>query len=192
MLAVAKRPHTKKLRKRAISKEITYPKRLVRAVKWKDNTGENIVVLTRTKKGKSASRPEEGYYEQSLEVRYFQNDGKHWRQKWNVHDQVMECDHEMVTNYVKKTFKVTDLDEDGTAEVWIMYRTGCGIEERPGNMKIIMYEGETRYSVKGRVRMQVSEKKYDGGDYNLDPNFAKGPAAFKEYAVDLWQANVED
>ncbi|GAA4469917.1 hypothetical protein GCM10023093_30180 [Nemorincola caseinilytica] len=190
-MTFAKRPHAKKARKRALSSEITYPRKFVRAVKWKDNSGDNVVVFTRTKRSKSASRPEEGYYEQQLEVRYFLNDGKHWRQKWNVHDQVMECDHEMVANYVKKTFAVTDLDEDGTAEVWLVYRTGCGVDEHPANMKVVMYEGQTRYSMRGRVRMKINENKYDGGEYDLDPGFAKVPA-FKQYAVDLWESNSEN
>ena len=192
MLAIAKRPHVKKVRKRSLSKEITYPKSLVRAVRWKDNMGDNIVVRTRTRKAKSASRPEQGYYEQSLEVRHFVSDGKHWRQKWNIHDQTMECEFEMVANYVKKSFAVTDLDEDGTAEIWVMYRTGCGIDMKPGNMKVIMHEGGVRYNMRGRVRLKINENKYDGGEYDLDPAFAKGPAVFKEYAVDLWKANVED
>lgn len=185
--------HKKKVSKRALNKKrIDYPKKLVRAIKYEDNTGEHIVVRTRTKKAKSASRPEEGYYEQQLDVRSFSFDGKHWRQKWNIHDQVMECDHEMEVKYVKKTFAITDLDKDGTAEVWVMYRTGCGIDERPGNMKIIMHEGDTRYSMRGRVRMKINEKKYEGGDYVFEQPFYKGPAEFKEYALFLWKANVED
>jgi hypothetical protein len=191
-LLVMARPHTKKARKRALSKEITYPSKFVRAVKWTDNAGKNIVVMTRTKKAKSASRPEEGYYEQSLEVRHYIFDGKHWRQKWTVHDQVMECEYKMIVEYVKKTFAVTDLDKDGLAEVWLMYKTGCAIDVRPGNMKVIMYEGDTRYSIKGRVRLMLNENKYDGGEYTLDPDYAKAPHAFKEYALDLWKANIED
>jgi len=65
----------------------------------------------------------------------------------------------------------------------------------PSNMKIIMYEGNNKYSMRGENKVQVGSDVNDkssfiGGEYKLDVNFKNGPKVFKEYAQNLWKENL--
>lgn len=67
-----------------------------------------------------------------------------------------------------------------------MYKVSCQSDVSPVPMKIIMYEGNQKYAVRGATRVKVSEKEYMGGDYSFDQAFTNGPAAFRRYADQLW------
>ncbi len=76
-----------------------------------------------------------------------------------------------------------------------MYKTTCHGDVSPCDMKIIMYENNQKYAVRGESRVQVGvldngEKQFIGGEYKLDENFKKGPKVFKEFAQKLWKDNL--
>lgn len=71
-----------------------------------------------------------------------------------------------------------------------MYKTVCHGDVSPVTMKIIMYEGNKKYAVRGDTRVSVSEGHTMGGEYTFDDAFKNGPAAFREYAKKLWAKNV--
>lgn len=176
----------KQLTAKKIPSEVEYPGDVVQAIQWEDKVGDNIIVLTETAPAQNKDRPEKDLFEATLDGRHYVLQVDHWRPRWSIHDQVHECNLEIAANFVGD-IELTDLDEDGIAEVWILYRIGCHGPERPSYMKIVMYESEIRYSIKGLSDATIGEKR---GDYSMDPNFTNGPAAFREYATDLWNDNI--
>jgi len=44
---------------------------------------------------------------------------------WQVHDFVADCPLDLGARFIPQALTVTDLDQDGTAEVWLVYRTTC-------------------------------------------------------------------
>src|SRR5438045_6272198 len=91
--------------------------------------------------------------------------------------------------FVDKAFAVTDLDKNGVAEVWVMYKNSCHGDVSPVTTKIIMYEGTKKYALRGESRVKVSATDYEGGSYILDDNFKNGESAFRKYAEKLWAQN---
>ena len=116
--------------------------------------------------------------------------GDQQRLLWQVHDFVKGCPVDIKANYVPNTFAVTDLNKDGKAEVWLMYKTVCHGDVSPSNMKIIMYEGNKKYAVRGTNKVKISDKEYNGGRYTFDEAFKSGPESFQLYALQLWKKHL--
>lgn len=57
-------------------------------------------------------------------------------------------------------------------------------------MKIIMYEGEQKYAMRGRNKVQLDEKEFEGGEYTFDSVFEKGPKQFRDFVKTLWDKNI--
>ncbi|MCP2027334.1 hypothetical protein L1276_002491 [Flavobacterium sp. HSC-32F16] len=166
------------------------------AVRWKDKLGDNIVITTETGYhiNKKFQHESDGS-DAELFAYHFIVSGNKVKQAWKVYDYISDCPVDIVASFVKNTFQVTDLNKNGIAETWLMYKTACHGDVSPCNMKIIMYEENQKYAMRGESKIQVGlldngEKQFIGGEYKLDENFKKGPKVFKEFAQKLWSDNL--
>ena len=167
------------------------------AVRWKDKLGDNIVITTETgyhinKKFKHES---DDSSDAELLGYHFVISGNEAKQTWKVYDYISDCPVDLTASFVKNTFNVTDLNNNGIAEIWLMYKTVCHGDVSPSNMKIIMYEGNQKYAIRGENKVQVGtyengEKQFIGGKFKLDESFKKAPKIFKDYALNLWDKNL--
>jgi len=180
----------KKLDRNSLPKSISYTGKLKNAVSWNDNTGTHYVVTSETGIVDSKEAGSDGRNAELFACHYLGKDSL--RLTWRVYDFIRDCPVDLTASFVKNTFAVTDLDRNGQAEVWLMYRTVCHGDVSPSEMKIIMYENGKKYAVRGTSRIKVSEKDYEGGAYNFDPAFKAAPDVFKRYAKALWQKNIID
>jgi hypothetical protein len=178
-----------KLDKKSIPASINYVGKIINAVRYTDGEGEHIVVTTETGETKSKGA-EDDYRDMALYAYSYRVIGGKQTLSWQVHDFVKECPVDIKANYIPNTFAVTDLNKDGKAEVWLMYTTVCHGDVSPSNMKIIMYEGNKKYAVRGTSKVKISDKEYEGGVYTFDEAFKKGPKSFRSYALQLWKKNV--
>ena len=179
-----------------LPKGIKYEGKIKSAVRWVDSLGDNVVILTET-----------GIY-QSKKFKH-ENDGAdaelfayHFTVKndsasltWRVYDFISDCPVDIEASFIKNTFQVTDLDSNGIAEIWLMYKTVCHGDVSPCNMKIIMYQGYQKYAIRGENKVFVGtddkgNNHYLGGEYKFDKAFANGPKVFLEFARKLWNKNI--
>lgn len=181
-----------KLDKNSIPKSIQYSGNNKQAVRWTDSTGDNIVILTLTDKTQSKNAPDDGYREGALYAYHYLLSGDSAKQTWKVSDYVKECPVDMFLYFVDKTFAVTDLNKDGKAEVWIMYKVSCQGDVSPIPMKIIMYQDNKKFAVRGTTRTKVSASDYMGGEFTFDEAFKNAPAEFRQYAEKLWKQNKNE
>jgi hypothetical protein len=179
-----------KLDKTAIPKSIAYKGHIVDAVKFADAQGEHIVITIETGETPSKSGEGDGYRDAALYAYHYLVKTDNYKLTWTVYDFEKDCPVDIRANFVRKTFAVTDLDNNGKAEVWLMYRTACHGDVSPSNMKIIMYEGEKKYAMRGENKVKLSEKETYGGKYTFDQFFKAAPIAFRTYAIDLWNKNL--
>ncbi|TRW23524.1 hypothetical protein FMM05_12750 [Flavobacterium zepuense] len=181
---------TTPLTKATLPQSITYQGKIINAVKFKDSHGKTIVVTTETGEYPSKAEDDESYRDAELFAYcYVLVDGS-WKQQWKMYDFSKECPVDLEANFVKNTFALTDLDKNGTAEVWLMYNTGCHGDPSPIAMKVILYEGTKKYAMRGTTKVRVSETKYEGGEYTFDEPFKQAPKVFEEYAIKLWNKNI--
>ncbi|KQO32712.1 hypothetical protein ASF10_21240 [Flavobacterium sp. Leaf82] len=178
-------------------KTIKYEGFIKNAVRWKDKLGDNIVITTETGiyTSKKFKHEAEDSSDAELFAYHYIISNNEVKQTWKVYDYISDCPVDIVASFVKNTFKVTDLDNNGIAEVWLMYKTVCHGDVSPSNMKIIMYEGNNKYAMRGENKVQVGsdendKKSFIGGKFKMDENFKKAPKTFKDYAENLWNDNL--
>ncbi|UPZ13521.1 M949_RS01915 family surface polysaccharide biosynthesis protein [Flavobacterium humidisoli] len=177
-------------------KSIKYEGYVKNAVRWTDKLGDNIVITTETGYhiNKKFVHETDGSDAELFAYHYIIS-GNQAKQTWRVYDFIADCPVDIVASFVKNTFQVTDLNNNGIAEIWLMYKTTCHGDVSPCDMKIIMYEGSTKYAMRGESKVAVGiddngEKQFIGGEYKMDENFKKGPKVFKEFAQKLWKNNL--
>lgn len=176
------------LNKQSLPKSIKYTGKIIDAVSWKDDLGDNYVITTET--GVLADNDDGGSRKAALYAYHYLTSGDSLKQTWRVYDYVDECPVDIIASFIKKTFAVTDLDKNGKAEVWLMYHIVCRGDVSPAEMKIIMYEGEKKHAMRGENKVQLSPKEVYGGNYSFDDAFKKAAPEFRKYAEALWKKNL--
>ena len=174
----------KKLNKSSIPKSIRYSGKIQDASSWHDSLGYHVVLLTET--GMSDFKYEDEREASLYAYHYIMMDSGA-KLTWRVYDYIKVCPFDVTAEFVKNSFAVTDLDRDGTTEIWVMYRLGCRSDISPNDQKIIMYEGAKKYAVRGNTRMPEDDRNFVGGEFTLDEAFIKGPASFRKFAEQHWK-----
>ncbi|MEM6841716.1 MAG: hypothetical protein AAF632_05795 [Bacteroidota bacterium] len=178
-----------KIKKDNLPSEIKYSGIVLNAVTWNDESGENIVVTTETGVVESEEDPEFSSDAELFAYRFIKK-GNQFEQVWRVYDFVKNCPVDIEASFVPNTFEVTDLNLNGVAEVWLMYRTVCHGDVSPLTMKVIMYEGDQKFAMRGRNKVRVTETDFVGGEYKFDLAFQNGPDVFRHFAEKLWKKNL--
>jgi hypothetical protein len=178
------------LAKTAIPKTIKYTGHIINAVTYTDNQGEHLVITSETDITPSKGPDSDNFRNAALYAYHYIKNGTDFKLTWQTYDFIKDCDVDLAAHYLPNTFSVADLDNNGKAEVWLMYKTVCHGDVSPSDMKIIMHEGDKKYAVRGTNKVKVSETQYEGGKYAFDAAFKSGPQAFRDYAAALWKKNI--
>lgn len=180
-----------------IPSEINFKGKIKNAIKWTDLQGENIVITTETGiyENPHGDSEHEGSADAELFAYHYLNIDDSFVQTWKVYDFISDCPVDIVAEYIDNTFQITDLDKNGIAEIWLMYEIVCHGDVSPTDMKIIMYEGNQKYAIRGESKVMIGiddndKKLYFGGEYKVDSAFLNGPIVFLEFAKKMWDSNL--
>lgn len=178
-----------------LPKGIKYEGKIVTAVRFTDNAGDNIVITTETGVFNSTKFKEENGDDAELFAYHFIIKNDSVKLLWKVYDYVSDCYVDIEASFIKNTFQVTDLNKDGVAEIWLMYKIACRGDASPADMKIIMYQAQQKYAMRGQNKVidgvdEKGNKYYLGGEYKFDPAFQTAPKEFTEFAEKLWNKNI--
>lgn len=111
---------------------------------------------------------------------------------WRAKDFVENCEFDATLEVIEGSIRLTDLDADGEPEVSFLYKLGCRSDVSPLTAKFLMYEGTTKYALRGETKERVGENEYAGGDFKADPSFDQAPRPFVEFARAQWKALIVD
>jgi hypothetical protein len=175
-----------------IPKEIQYKGNIVNAVRWKDDLGDHFVVTTETGTFHNEGSQKTDSNDAEINAYHYLFKDKVFNKIWEMNDFEKDCVMDVYAGYIKKTFQITDLNNNGVAEIWLMYKTICAGDVSPYNMKIILYEGNKKYAIRGRSKVKVADGEYIGGEYGLDKTFYRAPKPFKDFAKNLWDKNISN
>ncbi len=174
-----------------LPKEVSYKGSIKDIVRWSDKSGENITILSEsgvfTKGDPDADMENKNAEVYAINYLVTKDSSK---VKWKVIDYERNCPFDIVCAFVNKTLQVTDLNNDGVAEVWMMYKVACRSDVSPSNMKIIMYEGSQKFAMRGQNKVQMTETELYGGDYKFDEALEKAPKKFRDFALKMWNAHI--
>ncbi|NLD15798.1 MAG: hypothetical protein GX665_12050 [Gammaproteobacteria bacterium] len=162
----------------------------VKMLRYQDRTGDNLLVLTETNvyplvvdEKFTDPRTKELYAYRFL----FHPDGT-TEQVWLVLDYSRDCELDgLRVEFIVDAVRITDLDGDQQAEIWLPYVADCTGDPGPERMKIIMYSGGQKYAMRGSTYAWVGGDEYAGGEYVMDAALQAGPLVFRRFADRLWQ-----
>ena len=157
---------------------------------WSDSSGENLALISETGEYLSENVAYDSYRDAQLFAYHYLLKNDSSELGWKMQDFVIDCPVDIKASFINEVFQVTDLNEDGIAEIWIMYSIACRGDVSPADMKLIMYQGGEKFAMKGRSKVQYGATEFEGGDYVFDDAFLQGDVRFMDFAKQLWTENV--
>lgn len=152
--------------------------------RWKDKRGENIVILTQT--GVYWADVYDATRGAKLYAYHFIKTGDSTiKEIWKISEVIDECAFDVRCDFFSNSLTVTDLDNDGLAEVAFVFAKGCKSGSGPDEKKLVFYEGKDLYLIKGTTTVVKGTQKL-GGDKEVEKKFEEAPDAFLEFANKQW------
>lgn len=139
---------------------------------WYDNLGKNTLILT--------AKKSDGV-KVDLRAYHYTGDGN---LLWDIKDYAGKHKQGYIYGINHKKIKITDLDDDGFAEITILYNLGWDDNTQP--VKLIMHEKGKKYAIRGKCLW------YNGDDCSYNYNmygknsFSSAPSSLKSYAKKLF------
>lgn len=177
----------KDFNKSDLPSDIKYQGNIVTGKKWSDKNGENILILTTTKEHSTGKKGFDNEYERAKELYGYQyvKKSEGWSQLWMINDFVKDCPLDLTLEFIGGSLTVTDLNNNGIAETTFLYKLACRGDVSPCDLKLMMHEGETKYAIRGTMKLFV-DGRWWGGEMKVDKSFNDAPSGFLEYAKEQW------
>ncbi|EDM36520.1 hypothetical protein PBAL39_24670 [Pedobacter sp. BAL39] len=159
-------------------------------LRFLDASGEQLLVCSEVEPYDPAKEGEDYLGSNvALYATLFKKSGTGYIRQWQVYDFISECPVELLAKFIPSTIQLTDLNENGHAEVWMVYQTTCQGDVSPQTMKLIMYESGKKHAAKGENRIMVGTEMETGGKMNMDDAFKLADQRISDYAKRLWKKN---
>lgn len=178
-----------------IPKYLDFRGTVVEALKWEDALGENILIQTVTGHFKWKDYVEgtdEFMYQDKAELFAYlfikSKSDSEYKLSWRIYDYTECFGVDWYNGFVPKATTITDLDNNGIAEISIPYVLICRGGMDPGTMKIIMYEGDEKYALRGRTRLLCENATPYGGEFSESDNL-KDNLVFQAFLIKHWNSN---
>jgi hypothetical protein len=146
---------------------------------FSDANGENVVYIEKQSTKQGPELHAYGYAKKDT-----------WQKIWQANDFVRDCDLDTVLAYVPGSLIITDKDADNLAETSFAYAIACKGDISADGLKLLMYEGATKYALRGETRITY-DGKTEGGALPTDPELDRASAEFKSLMADNWRKVVE-
>jgi len=175
-----------------IPKTLEFRGTVVTALKWIDAEGEKILVQSVTghftwKDFNSDSTDFMVEDKSELYAYLFEKKTGEstFKRKWRVYD-FNECyGVDWNTAFIPKATTITDLDDNGITEVTIPYVLICRGGMDSGEMKMIMYEGQEKFALRGSTQLMCGSEHPYGGQYTASSNL-RDNLLFGEFLNSHW------
>lgn len=155
--------------------------KFINAIGWTDKFGRNAVFFfKKTGKGKAM-----------LTASHMTWEGAAWTEVRTYKELVQKCEFDITLEHQIGKWSVTDIDKNGHGEATFAWHAGCRSDVSPVAHKVLLVTTEnakgTKYVLRGQTRVEKV-----GGDYKMDPAFAKAPKGFLVHAKVVWKATAEE
>ena len=133
-----------------------------------DAKGEYLLLLTK-RSSPSKSNPNPLRMErQELKAMHFKKVAKGWMQEWSINDYVDCPSLDSEANFYLNKVSITDVNNDGHAEVSLPYNLFCGGGLGSKIIKIIMRTKNEKFALWGKSKMVLPGQEAFGGEMEMD------------------------
>jgi hypothetical protein len=165
--------------------EIRYQGKIVMGARWIDNYGENFLLLTQRDKFPSKEKCDNCFNPTHYAYKYVRN-GDQLSSSWRYRIEA-DCSFDQYTGFLNDALFITDLDSNGVAESTFLFLNSCQSDLFPPQLKLIMREGATKYTIHGTTRPLG---KHGGGEMKIDAAFNEANPVLKTFAIEKWKQYV--
>lgn len=160
---------------------------LVKGVMFQDVKGEHLLLLTK-RSSPSKNKPDSNRIERhELRATHFIKAAKGWIQEWAINDYVDCPGLDSEANFYLDKVSITDVNNDGYAEVLVPYNLFCsgGVDSK--TIKIIMRTKNEKFALRGKSRMVLPGQESFGGEMEMDALLKKNKnAAYRDHLNKIW------
>ncbi|MGM0377126.1 MAG: M949_RS01915 family surface polysaccharide biosynthesis protein [Bacteroidota bacterium] len=164
---------------------LEYKEKIIFGKAWDDKNGENILVFTEGIETIAEHNDHGGDEERwNFYAYHYVDDGSGFELKREIKDFVT-C-YFLAGKFFKSSVNITDIDEDGKAEITFAYHVGCspdGASLYPA--KVMMLEDGEKYAIRGNTYLEQVEPP-GGYETNIGENFQNAPEGFLDFAKEIW------
>jgi hypothetical protein len=165
---------------------------VITALNVQDKTGAHILILS-SASGASRARPTSGRIERiDLRATYYRKAGSNsagpWTEEWTIKDGVDCPGLDASAAFFAKHVTVTDLNNDGVAEVTVPYKMFCGGGVDSDTVKIILRQGTEKYALRGESLVRIPGQESFGGAYKADAALSlPRNAPYQKHLLAIWK-----
>jgi hypothetical protein len=149
---------------------------VVEGLSWHDAISEHRVLFTMDPVKMSKNGQQSG----AIYAYCFVQSGGVWQKEWEVKDRI-----DATCEFLPNSFTITDNDGNNVGEVTFLYKLSCKGDVSPDDKKLIMYEGENKYAIRGTTILQYAGSK-QGGEKKIDVSFTKAAKPLLDFANSQW------
>ncbi len=152
--------------------------------KWKDKMGVNLLIFTTEDKFVPSNDGGMGNNYTYLKVYHFAGTDDDYSLVRLVQDGATACPADpfaLENKFYENSISITDLNENGYAEITFMYYLLCASELTPVPTKLIMLENNEKFAIRGNSYIPDFQM---GGDKNLD--LGNADQVLKDFANETW------
>lgn len=160
---------------------------LVKGVMFHDVNGEHLLLLTQ-RANPSKSKPDLNRMERhELKATHFKRSAKGWIQEWAINDYVDCPGLDSEANFYLDKVSITDVNNDGHAEVSVPYNLFCGGGVDSKTIKIIMRTKNEKFALRGKSKIVLPGQESFGGEMEMDPLLNKDKnVAYRDHLIQIW------
>lgn len=159
----------------------------IKGIRFSDIDGEQLLLLTK-RSTPSKSKPNKRRIERhELKAVNLIKSSRGWVQKWAINDFVDCPELDSEANFFLEKVSVTDVNNDGYAEISVPYSLFCGGGIDSKNIKIIMRTKNEKFAIRGESKVFMPHQEPFGGVMKMDAALQQHKyAAYKDYLTNLW------
>lgn len=187
--------------------------------KWKDKIGDNLLITSSVLPYQDKNKNEYGeeVFTGELYAAHYAGTNGNYQLIWSISEAEKACPFDVTCEFIRDAIAITDLDADQLAEVTVQYKLACRSDVSPAIMKLVLYEGGTKYGLQGLMWLATSpddtfnvtendanleklagykgtEEEYmkTFGRYETEKEFLEAPPEFLSHARKRWMLFVKE
>ncbi len=146
-----------------------------------DKIGQHTLILTR-----NVVSSEVGMDNISLKAVQYLLKGGAWKQEWSISDNLSCEGLDLEVDFIHQLTTISDIDKNGLAESTVAYQLSCAGDIEPRLTKVILRQGNEKYSVRGESLVKIEGAESSGGTFSTD-SILDSKLTFRQFLVSIWK-----